>query len=184
VSSICRERAFRDKLINLAAINVGETILDVGCGTGILTIAAKLRVGASGTVYGVDASPEMIARARRKVKKAGLEIEFKVEAVEALRFPDAHFDALLSTLMLHHLPQTAREQCAREIRRVLKPGARVLAVDFGSAQKRKGLIARLHRHGHMKLPDLLTLLSETGFNLVESGAVGFRDLQFVLAIRP
>ena len=66
-----RERAFRDRLVDLARLAPGESVLDAGCGTGTLAIAAKRRVGPSGAVHGIDASPEMIARARRKAAKAG-----------------------------------------------------------------------------------------------------------------
>jgi ubiquinone/menaquinone biosynthesis C-methylase UbiE len=177
-----RERVFREKVVRLARLKPGESVLDVGCGTGSLAIAAKRWVGPTGTVYGIDASPEMIARAGKKATRAGVEVVFKDAVAEALPFPDAHFDAVLTTLMLHHLPRKARQQCACEIRRVLKPGGRVLAVDFGgSARERRGLFAHFHRHGHVNLPDMRALLSEAGLNIVESGAVGMRDLQFVLA---
>src|SRR5262245_39034218 len=129
-----RERVFREKVIDLARLKPGESVLDVGCGTGTLAIAAKRRVGSTGMVYGLDASPEMIVRAERKAKKERVEVVFKIGVVEALPFPDAHFDVVLSTLMLHHLPRKAREQCAREMRRVLKPSGRVLAVDFGGSE--------------------------------------------------
>src|SRR5687768_2717271 len=133
-----REPAFRARLVDLARLKPGEAVLDVGCGTGTLAIAARQRVGAAGTVHGIDASPEMIAQARRKAMKAGIDVVFQSGIVEALPFPDAHFDVVLSTLMLHHLPRLVREQCAREMRRVLKPGGRLLAVDFATpARQRK-----------------------------------------------
>jgi ubiquinone/menaquinone biosynthesis C-methylase UbiE len=180
-----RERVFREKVVRLARLQPGESVLDVGCGTGTLVIAAKRCVGPTGTVYGIDASPEMLARAGKKARKAGVEVVFKHAVAEALPFPDAHVDAVLSTVMLHHLPRKARQQCACEIRRVLKPGGRVLAVDFGGpARERRGLFAHVHRHGHVNLPDIIALLSEAGLNMVESGAVGLRDLQFVLGMAP
>ncbi len=70
-----RERAFRERLVELARLRPGETVLDVGCGTGTLAIAAKRRVGTAGTVYGIDPSPEMVDRATRKAAKAGVEVE-------------------------------------------------------------------------------------------------------------
>jgi ubiquinone/menaquinone biosynthesis C-methylase UbiE len=177
-----RERAFRRTLVRLARLESGQSVLDVGCGTGSLAIAAKQRVGPSGAVYGIDASPEMIARARKKAGKAGMDVTFTNGVVEDLPFPDGRFDAVLSTLMLHHLPHAAREQCAREMRRVLKPGGRVLAVDFGGATgHRKSLIEHFHRHGRVDVRDIVTLLGHAGLGIVDSGAVGVRDLNFVLA---
>jgi ubiquinone/menaquinone biosynthesis C-methylase UbiE len=177
-----RERTFREKVIRLARLEPGESILDVGCGTRTLAIAAKRPVGPTGSVHAIDASPEMIARAIGKARKAGLEVLFKNALAEALPFPDAHFDVVLTTLMLHHLPRKARQQCAREIRRVLKPRGRVLAVDFASATRdRWNVIGHFHRHGHVDLGDIIAVLSEVDLKTVESGAVGISDLQFALA---
>lgn len=185
VMMLGQEGAFREKIIELARLKPGESVLDVGCGTGTLAIAAKRRVGPGGHVNGIDASPEMIARANKKALRAGLEIDFKSGVVEALPFPDAQFDAVLSTLMLHHLPRKLREEGAREIRRVLKPGGRVLIVDFGGTERQNGLLARFHqRHGHVKLSEVTALLDAAGLNVVDSGAVGIKDLQFALATAP
>jgi ubiquinone/menaquinone biosynthesis C-methylase UbiE len=126
-----RERVFREKVLHLARLEPGESVLDVGCGTGTLAITAKRHVGPPGTVHGMDASPQMIARAGKKARKAGVEVVFKNAVAEALPFPDAQFDVVMTTVMLHHLPRNARQQRAAEMRRVLKPGGRVLAVDFG-----------------------------------------------------
>ena len=85
--------------------------------------------------------------------------------------------------MLHHLPWKSREECAREMRRILKPGA--CWVDFGGAEEpRKGFLAHCHRHGHVSLRDITALLSGAGLKIIESGAVGFRDLQVALATSP
>src|SRR4051812_9706934 len=58
--SLGRERAFRERLVRLSQLRAGQSVLDIGCGTGSLAIAAKRVVGPSGTVDGIDASPEMI----------------------------------------------------------------------------------------------------------------------------
>ncbi len=177
-----RERAFRERLVRLARLEPGQAVLDIGCGTGSLAIAATRCVGPSGSVHGIDASPEMVARARKKANKAGVDVTFTNGVVEGLPFPDHHFDAVLSTLMLHHLPRPARAQCVCEVRRVLKLGGRMLAVDFGGGTgDRKGLLEHFHRHGRVDVHDIVELLGEAGLGIVETGPVGVRDLHFVLA---
>lgn len=179
-----REGSFREKLLRLARLAPGEHVLDVGCGTGTLAIAAKRQVGPSGAVCGIDASAEMLVRACKKAGKAGVEVVFKDGAAQALPFADTQFDAVLSTLMLHHLPGKARQQCAGEIRRVLKPGGRVLAVDFGApAREGRGFLTHFRRHGHVDLATIIAVLAEAALNVVESGPVGTRNLQFVLATK-
>ena len=175
-----RERELRERILSFAALQSGEVVLDVGCGTGTLAIAASRHVGTTGSVTGIDASPAMIARANRKAAKAGARAEFQVAVAESLPFPDRRFDVVLSTLMLHHLPRSTRQQCAREITRVLKRGGRVLAADFGRA-KQRGLLAHFHRHGHVEIHDIVTLFLDAGLTPVRSGAVGMNSLNFVLA---
>jgi len=179
-----RERAFRERILGLAGLAPGESVLDVGCGTGTLALAAKCQVGPRGMVAGIDASPEMIARADKKARKARIDVAFGNAPAQALPFPDAQFDAVLATIMFHHLPQTSRRQCAGEMRRVVKPGGRVLAVDFAKgARNQHGLLAHFHRHGHVDIGDLAAILSNAGLEIVASGAVGANDLQFVLGKR-
>ncbi len=184
--SLGHERSFREKLLSFASLKQGESVLDVGCGTGTLAVAAKRHVGAQGTVQGIDASPEMIARARKKARKAGIEVSFKNGIAEALPFPDCQFDVVLATMMLHHLPRKPRQQCASEIRRVLKPGGRLLAVDFAAGtRQRKWLPSHFHgRHGRVAPEDLMTLFRDAGFPKIENGNVGIGDLHYVLAEAP
>lgn len=180
-----RERALRERMLDRARVAAGDRVLDVGCGTGTLAIAATRRVGPAGVVRGIDAAPAMIARARRKAAQAGADVIFETGAVEALPFADASFDVVLSTLMLHHLPRPARQQGAAEIRRVLRAGGRALAVDFGMpGATRHGLIGHLHRHGHVPLTDVVELLGGAGLRPVETGAMGTSSLYFVLAEAP
>ena len=180
-----KETSFRERLVQLARLEPGERVLDIGSETGTLAIAAKRHIGTAGTVCGVDASPEMIARAKKKAARARVEVYFCEGIVEALPFPDAHFDVVLSTVMPHHLGPELRRQCAGEVRRVLKPGERWFVVDFeGSARQACDFLSRIHRHGHIKPGDLSALTQVAGFSCVESGPVGFRNLHFVLAAAP
>src|ERR687885_790271 len=77
VISFGRDKAIREKLIELAAPAPGEKVLDVGCGTGTLALALKSRVG-TGELHGIDASPEMIAVANEKAAKANAAVDFRV----------------------------------------------------------------------------------------------------------
>lgn len=177
-----RERAFRQRLVQLARVDPGEAVLDIGCGSGSLAIAAKQRVGAAGTVHGVDPSSQMIKRAQHKARKAEVDVAFTNGSAESLSFPDAHFDVVLSTMMLHHLPRSLRVPCLREARRVLRPGGRILAVDFGrSGDERRGIITHFHGHRGIPVPDLIGLVRDAGFDLMDSGPTGPRNVNFVLA---
>lgn len=122
----------RREVLKLAALQPGERVLDAGCGTGTLAIDAAKLVGATGRVIGTDASPEMIERAMRKTPRGLSQVEFRTEAVERLPFSDGEFDAVLASLVLHHLPPDTREAGLREIRRVLKPGGRLVIMEMGS----------------------------------------------------
>ena len=175
-----RERELREAIVRVAGLKMGDDILDIGCGTGTLAIAATRHVGTTGAVIGIDASPPMIARANRKARKAGARATFQVAVAENLPFPDRRFDVVFSTLMLHHLPRKARQQCATEIKRVLRVGGRVVAVDFGRA-KRRGLLAHFHRHGHVEVEDIVNLFVSAGLTPTRTGPLGMNDLNFVVA---
>ena len=179
-----RERAFRQRLVQLARLKRGDQVLDVGCGTGTLAIAAKQRVGPGVTISGIDASPEMIVRAKKKAVRASADVDFREGVAEAMPFPGDHFDVAFSTVMLHHLGPKLRKQCAGEVQRVLKPGGRWLVVDFeGPARHAGGILSMFHRHGHIKPGDLGALVREAGFEIEDSGPLGFRNLHFVLAAK-
>jgi demethylmenaquinone methyltransferase/2-methoxy-6-polyprenyl-1,4-benzoquinol methylase/phosphoethanolamine N-methyltransferase len=117
-------------VIELAKVKPGDKVLDVGCGTGSLTLTAKASAGASGAVYGIDASPEMIDVARKKALQAGSDVVFDVGLIEKIPFPDATFDVVVSRLVIHHLPDDLKRKAFAEIFRVLKPGGHFLVADL------------------------------------------------------
>jgi len=185
VLTLGRDRQLRERMVELARLAPGDEVLDIGCGTGTLAVAAKRPVGAVGRVTGVDASPEMIELATQKASREGADVAFRAAAAERLPFADATFDAVLATLMLHHLPRPVRRECVHEARRVLKPGGRMLAVDFSRPSNRKsGLLGRLHRHGGVSGDAMVALLRDAGFRVEETGSVGVSDLHYVLAVTP
>jgi demethylmenaquinone methyltransferase/2-methoxy-6-polyprenyl-1,4-benzoquinol methylase/phosphoethanolamine N-methyltransferase len=180
-----KEQRFREESVDLAEIKSGDCVLDVGCGTGNLTIAAKLRAGSTGQVHGIDAAPEMIQEAGCKAARRGLDVDFRVAVVEELPFPDSTFDVVLSSLMLHHLPEAVKRKGFAEIRRVLKPGGRFFAVDLDFSSR--GILARIlqvvSRH-HMigsNLDAIEEMAKEAGFRLLARGTVTYNILRYLRA---
>ncbi|MBX6312192.1 MAG: class I SAM-dependent methyltransferase [Isosphaeraceae bacterium] len=179
-----REARIRERTLDIAEVVTGEAVLDVGCGTGTLALAARRRVGAGGSVYGIDASEEMIERARAKSARQGLPVAFEVAAAQSLPFADAAFDVVLCSLALHHLPEDARVGALAEMRRVLKPEGRALIVEFSRG---RGVWALLHpvallhaRKSPRILDEAEALMKRAGFASVATGPLGFGGLGYAL----
>lgn len=173
VASRGREGRFRKKQVELARLAQGESVLDVGCGTGTLAIAAARRVGSSGSVYGVDPAENLLARARGKARRAQVDVDFRTGAGEALPFEDASLDVVLSTLVLHHLHHDALRASVHEMRRVLKPGGRALIVDIGGVQDAAKPTLHAPHGGHLRfdLRELAPRLEPIGLTEIESGPI-------------
>jgi ubiquinone/menaquinone biosynthesis C-methylase UbiE len=174
-----RERRLRARLLQPAQLRANESVLDVGCGTGTLALHAKRQVG-DGNVAGIDASPEMIARARHKARKANLAVHFEQAFARQMPFANASFDVVLCTVALHHIPRTDRPASVAEMKRVVKPGGRVMLADFVFG-KRHSVAGFLHHHVGLRTNDLRALAAEAGLQVVESGPLGMLDLHYVLA---
>jgi len=159
-------RELRQRTADLARIQPGEKILDVGCGTGTLAMEVALRVGAKGRVFGIDPGEQQIARARSKAARRSLSIEFQVGVIEHLDFPDQTFDVVLSTIMMHHLSDTLKRQGLAEIARVLKPGGRLVIADFKRPEERPAQPVHFGAGGS-RIQDLETLIKDAGFLRVE-----------------
>ncbi|HCI78547.1 MAG TPA: SAM-dependent methyltransferase, partial [Ktedonobacter sp.] len=87
--------------------------------------------------------------------------------IEQLPFPDQSFDVVLTTLMMHHLPDSLKRQGLSEIVRVLKPGGRLVIADFTHRKERQGQAARFHAGGS-RVEDLAALVSAAGFERVDT----------------
>lgn len=166
-------QALRQTTADMAQLQPGEAVLDVGCGTGTLAMIAKQRVGETGRVFGIDPSVQMIGRARRKAAKRGLAIDFQVGAIEQLAFPDQSFDAVLSSFMMHLLPDDLKRHGLAEVARVLKPGGRLLVVDTKRPDEHHGRPARPVHTGPWQsgIQDQPTLMQAAGFSQIESGEI-------------
>ncbi|HEY7122787.1 MAG TPA: methyltransferase domain-containing protein [Ktedonobacterales bacterium] len=177
VLTLGRSRRLRARTADRAQAQPGDAVLDVGCGTGALALVLARRVGPTGKVAGIDASPEMIAQAQKKASKRGLSIDFRLEPVEAMSFPDQTFDCATSSLMYHHLPGDLKRQAVESIARVLKPGGRLVIVDY--TQKLPG-----HRARPSGIEDAPALLRAAGFTDITSSPLGFLSLVCVSARKP
>ncbi|WP_128801659.1 MULTISPECIES: methyltransferase domain-containing protein [unclassified Streptomyces] len=182
-----RNRAFT-RLAALSGAQEGDRVLDVGCGTGYLTRHMAARVGPAGTVTGVDPSPPVLAYARRRKQRPGsAPCTYQEGIAESLDLPDASFDTVVTSLMLHHLPEELRPAALREMLRVVRPGGRLLVVEF---QPPKSRLARHLVHGgtahamaHNRVDLLDGMITDAGF---EVGGHGEERpwLYYVQATRP
>ncbi len=131
----------------------------------------------------------MITVARKKASRAKLEIDFRVGVIESLPYPDSTFDAVTSSLMMHHLPEHLQVKGLAEIKRVLKPGGRLLIADMTRASNsmHAGVFTLLTMpHGHdtqFGIEDLPELLKGAGFEGINQLNERFLTIGFVRATK-
>jgi ubiquinone/menaquinone biosynthesis C-methylase UbiE len=123
-------RPAQELLLELAALEGGESVLDIACGTGLVTFAAAAVVGARGRVVGTDLSAEMIKSITAIAAGRGVHGEFSRQDAEQLEFADGTFDAALCALGLMYVPDG--QQAVREMLRVIRPGGRAIAAVWGA----------------------------------------------------
>jgi ubiquinone/menaquinone biosynthesis C-methylase UbiE len=160
--------AARAMLVEQAALRPGHRSLDIGCGTGSLLVLIKDKYP-NVEVVGLDPDPRALARARRKGARAGLSFQLDQGFADELPYPDGAFDRVLSSFMFHHLEDASRSGTLREVRRVLKPGARLHLMDFVKAESvSAGRALTRWLHSGPRLEDnsderILSLMREAGF---------------------
>jgi ubiquinone/menaquinone biosynthesis C-methylase UbiE len=172
-----REHILRRMTVELAGVKAGDTVLEVGCATGTLTLATKQAAGPSGKVYGIDIIPGMIEASQRKAAQANVEITFQLGSIDSLPFPDNHFDEVMCSFMIFHMSDKTQRKGIAEIQRVLKPGGRLLALDLAlPPQPFQRWIARklLGFSAEDDLRDLIPLMEASGFSNLEYGPAKFR----------
>lgn len=172
--------------IAYAALQPGETVLDLGSGAGIDCFLAAREVGPTGTVIGVDMTPEMVHRARANAANAAVpNVEFRLGEIEQLPVADGTVDVIVSNCVVNLSPDKPR--VFREALRVLKPGGRMLLSDLVLT---RALSPELHRHAALYVgcvagaalrDDYLQLIRDAGFVdvtiVAESGyTVGMESL--------
>lgn len=148
-----------EDLIEAAGLQTGERVLDVACGTGVVTRLAAERVGPSGTVAGLDVHPGMLAVARAATP-AGISINWYEASAEAMPLPDSSFDVVLCQMGLQFMPN--KPAALREMRRVLDRGGRAYVTVPGPK------------------PSLLGILTEALARHISPQAAAFGDVVFSL----
>ena len=189
-----RESVFKRRLVDAASIENGESVLDVGCGTGTL-LREIVRRGSLARVTGLDADPAILEIAQRKLANADTACELVQGYSTEMPFADDTFDHVVSTLFFHHLRREDKRCTIEEIMRVLRPGGSVQIADWGQPT---GLLQRLAFYQIQVLDGfettrdhvsgvLTTLFRETGFYRVTETSylrTVFGTLRFLQAAKP
>jgi ubiquinone/menaquinone biosynthesis C-methylase UbiE len=122
------------ELITRAALTPGERVLDVACGTGLVAFPAAQAVAPDGQVVGIDLSGRMVEAARRQAQgRRILNASFARMDAENLELPDASFNVALCALGLMYMPDAG--QAVREMRRILRPGGRLVVAVWGERSR-------------------------------------------------
>lgn len=130
VVTLARERRWKPRLLAQIGLEPGMRVLDLGCGTGTLAIAVA-RAEPNASVVGLDGDPKILARARRKAAAMNVDIEFVEGTAQDPPFPPGAFDAIVSSLLFHHLLPADKDFALRSARGLLRPGGRIHIADWG-----------------------------------------------------
>ena len=166
-----RRRSSFEALIDAAGVQPGQHVLDVGCGTGYFARLLARAVGTNGLVVGVDASAEMIRYASDRARRVR-NCQFQLGTAESLSFPAEHFDVVVSSLFMHHLPEDLQPAAVSEMGRVVRPGGTLLIAEahvpraFGWR-----VLARLHGYDRMAqaVPNLERMIADADFQQACTG---------------
>jgi demethylmenaquinone methyltransferase/2-methoxy-6-polyprenyl-1,4-benzoquinol methylase len=148
VLSLGIHKGWRRKTVQLAGAAPGQSVLDCATGTGDLALELKRAVG-DGEVIGTDFCAEMLQGAPAKARRAGLAVQFAVADALQLPYPDARFDIASMAFGIRNVDDPVR--CLREMARVVKPGGRVVVLEFGQPRGAFGALFRAYSRGVMPL---------------------------------
>ena len=126
---VMREETFKRTLVQQANIHPGMKVLDLGCGTGTMTLMLK-RAYPKAQITGLDGDPEVLDIARNK--SLGIDLQWDEGLASALPYPDSFFDRVVTSLVIHHLVTDDKRRAFKEMFRVLKPQGELHVLDFGA----------------------------------------------------
>jgi demethylmenaquinone methyltransferase/2-methoxy-6-polyprenyl-1,4-benzoquinol methylase len=170
----------RDVGLSLLAAGTGESILEIGFGTGSSIVALAAAVGETGHVYGVDISPGMKAVADDRIRAAKLTtpIDLEVTPVPPVPYGDAMFDAVFMAFTLELFPDATIPILLREVRRTLRTRGRlaVVRMALGSESDHRAVPELIYQWMHRHFPHIVdcrpidpeTWLGEAGFSVARS----------------
>jgi ubiquinone/menaquinone biosynthesis C-methylase UbiE len=130
-----RETVFRRRLVEIASLQTGHRVLDLGCGTGTLALLIQ-KTYAGAAVFGVDGDLKVLKIAQGKAFDSGSNLLLNAGLVFDLPYPANRFDHVFSTLLFHHLTKKAKQQTLQETLRILKPGGQLYIADWGEPANR------------------------------------------------
>jgi demethylmenaquinone methyltransferase / 2-methoxy-6-polyprenyl-1,4-benzoquinol methylase len=155
VLSLGIHRLWRRKAVRLSGARPGDAVLDCASGTGDLALAFKRQVGTSGRVVGTDFCAEMLQSAPAKAAREGLQVDFQVADAMELPFETGRFDVASIAFGIRNVDDPVR--CLREMARVVRPGGRVVVLEFGQPTGVFGALFRFYSKAIMpRIGGLLT----------------------------
>lgn len=172
--------------LSLVQLQAGDSILDVGCGTGKLILAAEQIIGHGGTAVGLDVESGMVEQAKRHALKSSSHAQFEVASIDQIPYPDNSFDVVVSTLVYHHLTETQKTAGFAELKRVLKLNGRLLIADLNP--NRRSLATSLPGHNQLEredhvLTEVTAHMQKIGFTNIEAGEHPFKQLSYAIGVK-
>lgn len=189
-----REATFKRDLLRQARIEPGQQILDLGCGTGTLTTMIK-RTFPEAEVFGLDADPDALKLAQAKLQANGIDARLHEGLASALPYSLESFDAVVSSLLFHHLSFEVKHKTMYEVFRVLRPGGQFLVADWGkpaNAAMRLAFLSVQILDGFATtadnlrglLPDLMTAAGFERVSITNSYSTLLGTLSLYSAVKP